>query len=520
MKQQWLLINLSNEDARQIIDVCHIAEDDCILSSTIPILSDEMVVNSQVFIVADVRGFERLDFIRALLSPTLHGHLMLFVAPLTIDAWDTALRAEPCSIQMHVHDIQSQSIVSAVEAFYDQIKRADVVKSKIQAISPSLLSFDHINQGNPAMVGAEKLIEDLPIAMAIIENATGFLVKYNVIFEELALGKGLFPKKWTDYLELFQIISKNDGSLLIQTKIIDASGHQESMPRLWDVRQNRNTFAGHTLVYMHDVTQIHWHRAQHEVLLQQAEMKKVMQEQRDKMDHMMRLSLVGEAATGIAHQITQPLAVLSSSLQMAKADLSRSSGSISHSLRDLITQSCDMCENMGEIIHSIRNTIQFSSSKYDVLSASHLIKQLESRFYYDHMVLNVSGEMPSTVVTDVRTVEQVLIILTQNSIDCSSEFSMDKVIVDITLEVSEAGLMILHRDNGCGIAVEVAERMFEPFYTTKQNGSGIGLSLVVSLLEVIGGKIIYRNSDFGGAAFKITLPLEPVVSQVECVGVK
>jgi two-component system C4-dicarboxylate transport sensor histidine kinase DctB len=111
-----------------------------------------------------------------------------------------------------------------------------------------------------------------------------------------------------------------------------------------------------------------------------------------------------------------------------------------------------------------------------------------------------------TLAEPVR-LEQVLVNLIRNAVDAARESRLDGR-VQVVLVREEAAIVVEVHDNGPGMSPEVLARLFEPFYTTKPPGAGLGLGLAVSrmIVEGMGGRLEARNAVAGGAVFSVRLP--------------
>ncbi|WP_304859235.1 sensor histidine kinase, partial [Rhodoferax sp.] len=131
---------------------------------------------------------------------------------------------------------------------------------------------------------------------------------------------------------------------------------------------------------------------------------------------------------------------------------------------------------------------------------------LESDFQRCACDLQISIADEVQVIGDALRIEQVLINLLRNALEAAETSAQKSVVVDLAVEQNHA-LIRIH-DSGGGIASDVATRLFEPFYTTKASGKGLGLGLAISssIVQAMNGQLSAKNHP-GGAEFTLSLPL-------------
>ncbi|MCP5037459.1 MAG: sensor histidine kinase [Rhodobacteraceae bacterium] len=219
-----------------------------------------------------------------------------------------------------------------------------------------------------------------------------------------------------------------------------------------------------------------------------------------------KLAALGEMSAAVSHELNQPLAAMKTYLAGAMLLLKRNrSGEALSSFQRID----DLIERMGAITRQLKSYARKGGEAFEAIdirnSVSSALAMMEPQLKRRHVRItrNIPRE-PVMVMADNVRLEQVLINLLRNAIDATK--SKDDPQVDILLTGGEAATITV-RDNGAG--VEDLEALFEPFYTTKAPGDGVGLGLAISsgIVNDFGGRLTARNGQDGGAVFEMELPI-------------
>jgi signal transduction histidine kinase len=216
-----------------------------------------------------------------------------------------------------------------------------------------------------------------------------------------------------------------------------------------------------------------------------------------------RLSALGEVAVGIAHEVRNPLGVISTS-----AELVKKRGELSPSDGKLLGYVIDEVRRINNLITEFLSFAKPNPPVLAPLKPIDVIKRVtdfcEPELSRHGIALTLEEEMPGAVVEgDQDQLYQVSLNLILNAIDAMA----DGGALIIRLFRSGNQLMIAFRDTGPGVPAELQERVFNPFFTTKPNGTGLGLAKAYTILESHHGRIECSSPPGGGATFMLVLPL-------------
>ena len=219
-----------------------------------------------------------------------------------------------------------------------------------------------------------------------------------------------------------------------------------------------------------------------------------------------KLAALGEMSAAVSHELNQPLAAMKTYLAGAKLLMRRNR---SEEALAAFSRIDDLIERMGGITRQLKSYARKGQEAFspvnmgDALasSLSMMEPQLKSRKV---KITKILPEEKVLVMGDRMRIEQVMINLLRNALDATKTVSDPQL--EIILASGETATLTI-RDNGHGI--EDLDALFEPFYTTKQPGDGVGLGLAISsgIVNDLGGRLLARNAEEGGAVFEMQLPI-------------
>ena len=235
--------------------------------------------------------------------------------------------------------------------------------------------------------------------------------------------------------------------------------------------------------------------------------------QLDELAHVTRLGLMGEMASGIAHEVNQPLTAISTYTQVSLNLINNENPDLVK-LTEILCKTQEQALRAGRIIHSMK---EFGKSH-----TQHVSTDINALIYdatdfcmtelkHNHVKLNfeLTKNLPPVFVDDIQ-IEQVIINLIRNSVDALQDLppNQHRHITIHSCLTDNNEIQVNVKDNGLGIDKNQQQKILTPFYTTKINGTGMGLSISRSLIEAYEGTLFF-NSEFGkGSTFYFTLPIK------------
>ena len=219
-----------------------------------------------------------------------------------------------------------------------------------------------------------------------------------------------------------------------------------------------------------------------------------------------KLAALGEMSAAVSHELNQPLAAMKTYLAGARLLLLRKRPDEALSSFQRID---DLIDRMGAITRQLKSYARKGGEAFEAVDLrqclSSALAMMEPQLKL--RVVKISRTLPRQpvmVMADRLRLEQVLINLLRNALDATKDSAKPQI--DLILSAGETATLTV-RDNGHGIAD--LDNLFEPFYTTKTPGEGIGLGLAISsgIVTDLGGRLTARNSDQGGAVFEMQLPI-------------
>jgi PAS domain S-box-containing protein len=239
-------------------------------------------------------------------------------------------------------------------------------------------------------------------------------------------------------------------------------------------------------------------------------------EQREQITHLTRVAMLGELSGALAHELNQPLTAILSNAQAAQRFLNSDRMNIEE-LREILRDIADEDRRAGEVISRLRAMFRKDVAYFQALQANELVQDVLQLARGDlvsrgiEVNTRLSPDCP-IVLGDRVQLQQVLLNLILNACEAMTEEPAGPCVLSIATEIHASRTVRFSvADSGPGISQEQLKELFQPFFTTKQQGLGLGLSISRSIVNAHHGALSVVNSLGGGAVFYVDLPAQAEV---------
>jgi PAS domain S-box-containing protein len=343
---------------------------------------------------------------------------------------------------------------------------------------------------------------NLSLELLCIANTDGYFLRLNPSWERI-LGhtrEELMGKRFFDFIHLEDLdrTHKAVSILASQQKPLHFGNRYRCKDGTYRWLEWTATPAG-DLIYAaaHDVTE----RLKEEIEARQ---------RRDELAHVTRIAMMGELTTALAHEINQPLTAILSNAEAAQRFLSQASPDISE-VRQILEDIVRDDRRANDVVRKVRALVKKEKVRAEPLDLNEVIGVVVDLIRADSLLLGLSIDTDlsprlAAIHGDGVQLQQVILNLILNSAAAmrNSPSGQRKIIVR-TAMLDGRTVKTFVKDFGTGIDEHHIDRLFEPFYTTKPEGLGMGLSISQTIIKAHGGTMEAWNNREGGATFAFTL---------------
>ncbi len=253
--------------------------------------------------------------------------------------------------------------------------------------------------------------------------------------------------------------------------------------------------------------------AQATIALESTRRERQYREAQSELAHANRVATVGQLTTSIAHEIKQPLAASRTNASAALRFLDKSPPDVAE-VREALTRIVDDTDRTNNIVDRIASLIKKAPPRKEVVDLNAAILEVTALTRSEALKTGVTvgtqlaAGLPR-IQCDRVQLQQVMLNLIVNAIQSMSGVEDGNRELHIsTVNIEREGVCIAVRDTGQGLRPESLPRLFEPFYTTKPDGMGMGLSICRSIVEAHGGRLWATRCEPRGALFQFTIPAD------------
>jgi two-component system sensor kinase FixL len=237
-----------------------------------------------------------------------------------------------------------------------------------------------------------------------------------------------------------------------------------------------------------------------------------LRESRDELSHLTRVSAMGELAASLAHELNQPLTGILSNAQAARHILDANERRRRVDLQEIVRDIVEDAKRARDVVGRMRDLLRKGATERAPVDLNELVTVVAKIVTSDSLIRQVSLELDLSphaprVEGDRVQLQQVVLNLTLNALEAASISDHHPRTVLVKTEANDRyPIHLFVRDTGPGLIAGSEQQVFEPFYTTKKSGMGMGLAIARSIVEAHGGSIWAATGRDRGAEFHLTLP--------------
>ena len=225
--------------------------------------------------------------------------------------------------------------------------------------------------------------------------------------------------------------------------------------------------------------------------------------------HASRLSVMGQMASTMAHELNQPLTAVVNYLAAGRQLLASGAG---ERVGEMLEKAAAQAQRAGDVIRRLRGFVSKGETERRIQSLNQLVEEalalalVGSRQRGVRISLEFDDALPAVVVDHVQ-IQQVVLNLVRNAVEAMEAVERRELTIGTRAIPDQSLVEVIVADTGPGIAPELADRLFQPFVTTKPTGMGLGLSICLEIVEAHHGRLTTAPRPTGGTVFRVSLPI-------------
>lgn len=227
------------------------------------------------------------------------------------------------------------------------------------------------------------------------------------------------------------------------------------------------------------------------------------------LQHLSRLNTVSELATGIAHEMNQPLAAIMSFNQASMRLLAEDEPDIERA-SEALAEAVSQTRRAAGILDRLRAFVGRRGLQFEPVAINQVVVNaltlLSSKISASGVRVSLCTEPCPAVCADALQLEQVMVNLVRNAVEAMQAVPVETRLLQVSTQTVAGRVHVRVTDSGPGLPAALREQLFTRFFTTKADGMGLGLSISRTILEAAGGDLIGSNNAAGGACFYFSLP--------------
>jgi two-component system sensor kinase FixL len=220
---------------------------------------------------------------------------------------------------------------------------------------------------------------------------------------------------------------------------------------------------------------------------------------------------MGQMASTMAHELNQPLTAVTNYLEAGRQLLAAGAGRPER-IVEMMERAIGQAQRAGDVIRRLRGFVSKGETERRVQSLNKLVEEalalalVGARQRGVRTSLELDHTLPPVLVDHVQ-IQQVVLNLVRNAIEAMEQIERRELRIGTRAVPEQGTVEIIVADTGPGIAPELADRLFQPFVTTKATGMGLGLSICREIVEAHHGRLTTAPASSGGTVFRVTLPI-------------